>query len=326
MLLAGERFVVPSSPDPSPADRFDDASGRLAEIAARVRKGEASADEIDLLLAEVIGAKEEEFGVRTRAKSGEGGIVKLLAYFKANVGQELSRSQLAMVAGIGEWARRVRQLRVEQGYDIQVTERKTYVLRSPDPDEGVTAEWQLMNRIRKKPGSSTDRIKEYLEAKVGTVVTRDDLDYVAGRNAKGKAVKEGTRRTRALRDEQGWPITSHVDEPDLSPGEYRLVSADPADRRDPRQRLYEEKVVEKVYERDAYTCQVCGRDREKAEKAGDSRFYLEVHHKVAVADELDALPEDKLNDAENLTTLCHACHTRETSKLQKNRRQQRSAG
>ena len=80
---------------------------------------------------------------------------------------------------------------------------------------------------------------------------------------------------------------------------------------------------QKVFERDKYTCQVCGRDRAKAEAAGDKRFYLEVHHKVAVADELAKLPKRELNDLSNLVTLCHSDHIRETKKLQAKKRKRR---
>jgi 5-methylcytosine-specific restriction endonuclease McrA len=128
---------------------------------------------------------------------------------------------------------------------------------------------------------------------------------------------------RELRDEHGWPVNSHIDEAALRPGDYRLVSADSADRRDPRQRLYPEHLRERVFARDDYTCRSCGRNREKALAAGDTRFYLEIHHKTAVAEELEALPPEELNKEENLITLCHRDHNEETGKLQERRRRER---
>jgi 5-methylcytosine-specific restriction endonuclease McrA len=154
---------------------------------------------------------------------------------------------------------------------------------------------------------------------VGEVVTRDDIDYVAN-------IAEGSRRVRELRDEHGWPIASHIDDPQLQPGQYRLLSAATEDRRDPLQRLYPEALRQQVFERDDYTCQRCGRNREKAEAAGDTRFYLEVHHTVAIADELAALPKSERNRIEHLLTLCHEDHTAETSELQKRRRDARRRG
>ena len=71
---------------------------------------------------------------------------------------------------------------------------------------------------------------------------------------------------------------------------------------------------------------MCGRNRERAEKAGDTRFYLEVHHKTAIAEELDALPLAELNDEANLITYCHHDHSAETARLQKRRRTERRGG
>ena len=109
-------------------------------------------------------------------------------------------------------------------------------------------------------------------------------------------IKEGSRRLKELRDEKGWPIETYIDDPSLRPAEYRLLSTDPADHREPSQRLYPDALRQKVFERDNYTCQVCKRDRQKAEAAGDTGFYLELHHKIAIADELASLPPKKRND------------------------------
>jgi hypothetical protein len=162
-----------------------------------------------------------------------------------------------------------------------------------------------------------DRVAAFLEANVGRVVARDQIDYVS-------KIAEGSRRVRELRDEHGWPINSHIDEPELQPGEYRLTSKDPADRRDPLQRLYPESLRQTIFERDGYTCQECGRDRSKALAAGATRFYLEVHHLVAVADELADLPKSERNKPENLVTLCHSDHLKATAKLQEAKRRRRS--
>ena len=172
--------------------------------------------------------------------------------------------------------------------------------------------------IRRREGPAVDRIAAFLEARVGSVVNREQIDYVA-------KIAEGSRRVRELRDEHGWPINSHIEEPELDPGEYRLTSSDPSDRRDPLQRLYPEGLRQRVFERDEYTCQVCGLNREKAEAAGDGRFYLEVHHRVAVADELEALPKAERNKIENLVTLCHSDHLHETAMLHRRKRQERGS-
>jgi 5-methylcytosine-specific restriction endonuclease McrA len=292
------------------------AANSVAEFADKVEAGEAKRDELDQTVAEIVGAQRRHFGPRPRARRGEGGRHKLLAYLRERVGQPVYGEELAAIAGIGEWARRIRELRHEHGYEISELGGSAYRLESAEPDEGRAREWQLANEIRRRPGSGLSRISAFLEAKVGQVVTREQLDYVA-------RIKEGSRRVRELRDEHGWPINSHIDEVGLRPSEYRLVSADPDDRRDPRQRLYPEDLRERVFARDDYTCQRCGRNREKALAAGDTRFYLEIHHKTAVAEELDALAPEELNKEENLVTLCHRDHKEETGKLQERRRRER---
>jgi hypothetical protein len=207
----------------------------------------------------------------------------------------------------------VRELRVEDGYEIAELGNSIYQLNSVNPDRERAEQWQVANEIRKRPGSARSRIEAFLAANVGEVVSRTQLDYVA-------RIAEGSRRVRELRDEFGWPINSHIDEPELGPGEYRLLSTDPDDRRDASQRLYPEGLRQRVFQRDNYTCQVCKRNREAAQAAGDTRFYLEVHHKVAMADELAALKVSERHDIGNLITLCHSDHLKETAKLQQKKR------
>jgi biotin operon repressor len=300
-------------------DRLRKAAGQLHEVAQRAAAGTATREEIDAVVAEIAGAQRALFGARPRAARGDGGRRRILAYLQAHVGEDVSGEELAAASGIHEWARRLRELRVEHGYTITEIGDSVYRLESVEPDADRARRWQVANTIRRQQGGAMSRIEAFLVAFEGEIVTRDQIDYVA-------KIKEGSRRVRELRDEHGWPINSYVDEPELRPGEYRLVSADPADRRDARQRLYAEGVRERVYERDRYTCQSCGRNRERALAAGDSRFYLEIHHLTAVAEQIDAMPPEELNKEDNLVTLCHADHLKETAKLQARLRQQRRGG
>ncbi|HZQ64533.1 MAG TPA: hypothetical protein VFA66_04835 [Gaiellaceae bacterium] len=296
--------------------RLRAAARRLDALADQAEAEDASREDVELALADALGAHRQLFGPRPRARRGEGGGPRLLAYFQAHVGEWLSGDELRAASGfIDNWARRVRELRVQQGYEI--TERgDMYRLESATPNDDRAGRWQRLNAIRRTSGSGFARLQRLFEEFVGEVIDGETIAYVA-------RIRSGPRRVRELRDEHGWPINSHVDEEGLRSGEYRLVSADPADRRDTRQRLYEEDVRERVFARDNYTCQVCGRNREKALAAGDTRFYLELHHKKAVAEELDALPPEELNKEENLITLCHADHLKETAAFQERRRIER---
>jgi len=289
---------------------------RLAEIEREIAAGAARREGLDEFIAELRGLQIRLFGPRPKSRRGAGGKSRILSYFLERVGQDIAGEELAEISGIQEWARRVRELRVQDGYEIRELGSSTYRLESAVPDARRAAIWKRANVIRRQRGSGLERIAALLDACVGEVVSREQIDYV------GK-ISEGSRRVRELRDEHGWPIDSHVDDPTLGPGEYKLMSNDPKDRRDPFQRLYPEGLRQKVFERDGYTCRICGKDRRKAEAAGDTRFYLEVHHKVAVADDLAEMPPAERNNIENLTTLCHRDHLEQTAKLQRQKRKTR---
>lgn len=300
-----------------------DASRLLRQTAARLHDLADDADageDVRARLAEVIGSLRadvaREFGPRPRASRGKGAKHQILEYLLERPGQEVSGEELAAASGIQEWARRVRELRVEDGYRITELGGSRYRLESPEPDREAARQWKFANHVRRRQGGARDRILVYLKGNVGQTVTRDQIDYV-GR------IAEGIRRVRELRDEYGWPIESNIDDPNLRPGEYRLVSAEEDDKRDLLQRLYPEDLRHRVFERDRFTCQDCGRDKKAAEAAGDTRFYLEVHHKVAIAEDLEAMPADERNLEENLVTLCHSCHRAETAKFHEARRRSR---
>jgi hypothetical protein len=69
----------------------------------------------------------------------EGARAKLRKYFLKNLGNVLTSKELQKVAGISEWARRVRELRSEEGYKILTHNDRAdlkpgqYVLEDPKP-------------------------------------------------------------------------------------------------------------------------------------------------------------------------------------------------
>lgn len=303
--------------DPSSLESgIDDLANRLKEVAVDAMTAGAQA-ELESISADLRRLLAEQFGPRGRARRGEGARAAILGHLQSRVGTWVDGQELAAISGIQEWARRVRELRVQDGYDIE-EDRGRYRLTKPEADAAAAEKWQTANKIRRQPGSARDRIRNFFTATVGEVVTRDQLDYVA-------RIKEGSRRVRELRDQFGWPIESHIDVAFLQPGQYRLVTADSNHFRDERQRLYPDGLRAKIFERDSFTCQNCLRDKEQAAAAGDSRFYLEVHHRTAVADQLDDLPVELLNDPDNLVTFCHGCHRLETAEFQRRRRAEREA-
>jgi hypothetical protein len=70
------------------------------------------------------------------------------------------------------------------------------------------------------PSNARDRVRRYLQLRVGQVVDKEELSGVSG-------IYEWARRLRELRDEEGWLISSNEDRPDLKPGQYVLESPSP---------------------------------------------------------------------------------------------------
>jgi hypothetical protein len=289
----------------------------LVDFSDQMAAGEATRDQLDEMIGELRATAVREFGPRSKSPHGEGAKTKILVYLLERLGEWVHGEELAAISLIQEWPRRARELRVEDGYSIDEN-KGFYRLNSPGRDRDAADAWRIPNEIRKQPGSGSDRILALFRAYEGKVIDQKQVGYV------GK-IASARRRVRELRDEKGWPIESHIDARDLSPGQYRLASSDPGDRRDRRQRLYPEDLRERIFKRDRFTCQKCGRTRGQADKEGDRRFYLEVHHKVAVGAALDELPRDQLNDESNLVTYCHRDHVEETARLQQERRERRGS-
>jgi hypothetical protein len=101
---------------------------------------------------------------RIRSDPEHGARDRILAYFKARVGETVTKEELAYVAKVLEWARRVRELRVEQGYIITTHYDHTdlrpgdYVLESLEPlppNERLSAEQRT--RILERDGYRCQR-------------------------------------------------------------------------------------------------------------------------------------------------------------------------
>jgi hypothetical protein len=152
---------------------------------------------------------------------------RIRLYMIRYVGMPLDAIELEIVSGISEYGRRIRELRVQDGYTIvsgpkdddetKVSlKRNQYMLIRAEPDITAARRWHIANRIRKDEGSGRDRILHYLQVHVGQIVTTEEIAYVA-------RVADYPRRIRALRTEEGYAIsTCFTGRPDLRPGEYVL--------------------------------------------------------------------------------------------------------
>jgi len=228
---------------------------------------------------------------------------RLRLYLTKYVGVILSSKELEVVSGISEYTRRIRELRVQDGYKILTgnsndpdfgihLKPSEYILTEKKPDISAARRWHIANRIRKeKAGGSSGRILHFLKENVGQTVTSEEIAYVA------KASEYG-RRIRELRTEQGYLIaTQFTGRPDLKMGEYVLEStkrvSEPHDRKIPFE------IQKAVYERDNNTCQCCGWIHDNWTKS-DPRI-LELHHLIEHV-------KGGKNTMNNLVVLCSKCH------------------
>jgi hypothetical protein len=222
---------------------------------------------------------------------------RILAYMRLFVGEVIQGKELQVVSGIQEFARRVRELRVQQGYNISTGNSREdlrpdqYVLESPDPDTDAARKWQTANTIRRQGGSARDRILTFLRTNVRTPVTGEQLAYVAN-------VGEVGRRTRELRTEYGYRVaTRFTGRPDLPGGVYILESED---QLPPHDRHIPDAIYDEVLKRDGYRCCKC-RWSLQQRRPEEKRQFLEVHH-------IEHHRAGGPNNLENLITLCNVDH------------------
>lgn len=245
---------------------------------------------------------------------------RILRYLLLYPHQVVEGDELAVVGGISEWARRLRELRVQFGWEVasgvtirQIAESEPealpdlqkllsydplklkpsqYILLSTSEDRDAAHRWNLLNSIRKEKLSVKDKLLEFFKANVGHEVTGEELRYLA------KDASEWARRTRELRTEDGWAVvTRNTGKPELKVGVYMLEhdrQAAPHDRKIP------DDVRVSVLVRDKFSCTNCGWSKEQ-NRPEDPRNFLELHHMVQHV-------KGGKNTAENLTTLCNVCH------------------
>jgi hypothetical protein len=246
---------------------------------------------------------------------------RILAYLLKYPHQIIDGDELAVISGIGEWARRVRELRVEFGWwiysgytfaDIAAAAETAgdtaevegveaihirpdqYILMRTEEDRDAAYRWNVLNEIRGRKVSVTDKVLEYLRRNVGKQVTGEELKYLAG------DAKEWARRVRELRTEAGWPIvTKNSGRDDLAVGVYLLEDDRQAEEHD---RHIPDDVRVAVLKRDNFSCtwENCGWTRSML-SPDDPRKFLELHHITHHKDK-------GANTVENLRTLCNVHH------------------
>lgn len=255
------------------------------------------------------------------------GIDRILHYLQKYPQTIVEGDELMVVSGIGEWARRVRQLRVQFGWwiysgvtfanmaedarhvgneseiesltaalgiDPSKVKPDQYILMRADQDRQAAHRWNVLNEIRKKKGSVTDKLLEYFRKNVGQEISGEELKYLA------KDKKEWARRVRELRTEQGWPIvTKNSGRDDLAVGVYVLEEDRQAFEHD---RSIPDSIRVAVLQRDSFKCVEpnCGWHRAML-SPDDPRKMLELHH-------IQHHRHRGENTIDNLVTLCNVHH------------------
>jgi hypothetical protein len=151
-----------------------------------------------------------------------------------------------------------------------------------------------LRRGMRKIGSK-ERIREFLKAHIGEVVSSIQL-----RDAAGPSVSEWARRVRELREDEGWKILTHNDRADLRPGEYLLVEA-PSELKIAFARSISAKLRAEVFDRNGFTCQMCGLTPGDTDPYTDRKVRLHVGHIV----DKNLGGKEELS---NLRTLCSTCN------------------
>jgi hypothetical protein len=223
---------------------------------------------------------------------------RALAYLKLFVGEVVDGRELQVVSAIQEFARRLRELRVEFGYNIITGNTNPdlrpdqYILLDINPSDEIATRWRIANKIRRSKVAGKNRLLMLLKERVGKPVTGDELAYVS------KTVKDWPRRTRELRTQHGWRlVTRQTGRKDLPNGVYLLESLQQLPEHD---RKIESDVYDSVLERDQYECRKCGWKVDDYHPNARRQF-LEVHH-------IEHHVTGGKNNKDNLLTLCNVHH------------------
>src|SRR5690606_31410107 len=208
-----------------------------------------------------------------------------LAYLTLRLGSPVPRRELELISGISEWARRLRELRVQEGWPIVTVPgvHSSYRLADIRPAPDVSRTWREVNSIRRSAGTPGDRMLELLRRHLRTPISAEQLSYVA----KDQHWKDHLLR---LRSETGLRISSKADRPDLEDS-YLLESEEPLP--DPDEWDTPESLRAAVLDADGRRCTSCGWEQDSTPDK-----WLDVHRRS---------PGSSLKD---FATLCNECHER----------------
>src|SRR5262249_44939482 len=145
---------------------------------------------------------------------------RILKYFLAHLESPLAGEELMVVSGIGEWARRVRELRSEgwhimsgntvremmnagevtRASELRGMQVDDYEMLCAEGDEDASRRWDFADYIRKTRQPLDRKVQAYFAAHIGQRITAEEIRYAAG----GK--RDWAESVNRLRSNEGWPI------------------------------------------------------------------------------------------------------------------------
>jgi len=218
----------------------------LHDLPERLRTGTVGEQVSSLVEANLhLRALGASIGASLAPEEAGSGRARLLAYLRHQVGHIVHTDELMIVAGIGDYPRRIRELRADHGWpiisglavrdmraDAAATEKRSrgaeqvtkmvaeeYVLIENTCDQDAISRWAQAVAIRDQSPDVKSAVLTYLKRAPGKRVTAEELRYVAGNSSTWPAA------VRALRAE-GWAIASKdTGSKDLPWGLYVLQSS-----------------------------------------------------------------------------------------------------
>jgi hypothetical protein len=157
-----------------------------AEIGSLVdRLGSSPTVEEYLEARASIGRLQAEFDEHNNTLSAALGLAsakaRILRYLQAHVREVVTKEELAGVAGIFEFQRRIRELRSDEGWQISSMESHAhlrpgeYMLLSLEKDRSVTSDWDIARRIRSVSARPEEKLLQLMAAAHPRAV---DIDVV----------------------------------------------------------------------------------------------------------------------------------------------------
>jgi hypothetical protein len=142
---------------------------------------------------------------------------------------------------------------------------------------------------------SKEKIRQFLLANIGRVIKTAELQEAAG------GAVQYSRRLRELREREHWKILTHNDSTNLKPGQYLLLEPPPDKGKVLIERGISAKLRAEVFDRNGFTCQMCGVTPGDVDPYTGRKVRLHVGHIV----DKNLGGKDELS---NLRTLCSTCN------------------